>query len=51
MPDWALVARMLWTLDHIPKLLDHAELIEAHRLFDASERLHCTYFSASAAFR
>ena len=34
MPDWALVARMLWNLDQVPELLGRAELREAHRLYN-----------------
>jgi len=37
MPDWALVARMLWNLDQVPEFKGRNELSEAHRLYDAGE--------------
>ena len=37
MPDWALVAAMLWNLDQAPELRGRAELSEAHRLYDAGD--------------
>ena len=35
MPDWALVASLLWGLESSPELKDRAEVIEARRLYDA----------------
>ena len=37
MPDWALVASLLWDLESSPELKDRAEVIEARRLYDAGE--------------
>lgn len=39
MPDWALVARMLWELDQVAEFMGRAELREAHRLYDAGYKL------------
>jgi hypothetical protein len=36
-PDWALVARMLWNLDQVPEFRGRTELSEAHRLYDAGD--------------
>jgi hypothetical protein len=37
MPDWALVASLLWDLESFQALKDRAELIEVRRLYDAGE--------------
>jgi hypothetical protein len=37
MPDWALVASLLWGLESSPELKDRADVIEARRLYDAGE--------------
>ena len=37
MPDWALLARLLWNLDHVPEFLGRFELSEAHRLYEAGQ--------------
>jgi hypothetical protein len=37
MPDWALVARMLWNLDQVPEFEGRNELSEARRLYDAGD--------------
>ena len=37
MPDWALVAAILWELESNPNFRNCAELIEVRRLYDAGE--------------
>ena len=37
MPDWALVASILWDLENTPGFKARTELIDARRLYDAGD--------------
>ena len=37
MPDWALIAAIVWKLENDPQYRDSAHLVEIRRLYDAGE--------------